>query len=154
MPPVMQAFQTIAMAKVSTSAADARSIKLLGPTDGITMNLDRLLADAKMRALRLSQDYQALPPNNETRLSGPTARTMLDIIVDGFAASGVATPHDRIVCGQLADVLSGGKTDITEVTEEDDLLTLERQAFKSLIRMGATRDRSDHMLQTGKPLRN
>lgn len=154
MPPVMQAFQTIAMAKVSTSAADARSIKLLGPTDGITMNLDRLLADAKMRALRLSQDYQALPPNNEIRLSGPTARTMLDIIVDGFAASGVATPHDRIVCGQLADVLSGGKTDITEVTEEDDLLTLERQAFMSLIRMGATRDRIDHMLETGKPLRN
>jgi 3-hydroxyacyl-CoA dehydrogenase len=154
MPPVMQAFQTIAMAKVSKSAADARSIKLLGPNDGITMNLDRLLADAKMRALRLSQDYQALPPNNEIRLSGPTARTMLDIIVDGLAASGVATPHDRIVCGRLADVLSGGKTDITEVTEEDDLLTLERHAFMSLIRMGATHDRIDHMLETGKPLRN
>lgn len=154
MPPVMQAFQTIAMAKVSTSAADARSLQLLGGNDGITMNLDRLLADAKMRALRLSRDYQAPQPNEEIRLPGPTAKAMLDIIVDGFAASGVATPHDRIVCGQLADVLSGGKTDITEVTEEDDLSTLERQAFMSLIRMGATRDRIDHMLETGKPLRN
>ena len=154
MPPVMQAFQTIAMAKVSKSAADARSLQLLGGNDGITMNLDRLLADAKMRALRLSRDYQAPQPNEEIRLPGPTAKAMLDIIVDGFAASGVATPHDRIVCGQLADVLSGGKTDITEVTEEDDLSTLERQAFMSLIRMGATRDRIDHMLETGKPLRN
>lgn len=154
MPPVMQAFQTIAMAKVSTSAADARSIKLLGPTDGITMNLNRLLADAKTRALRLSQDYQAPPPNNEIPLPGPTARTMLDMIIDGFAALGIATPHDRMVCSRLAETLSGGKTDITEVMEEGDLSTLERQAFMSLIRTGATRDRIDHMLEKGKPLRN
>ncbi len=63
MPPITQAFQTIAMAKVSKSAADARSLKFLGPNDGITMNRDRLLADAKMRALRLSQGYTAPSAN-------------------------------------------------------------------------------------------
>ena len=153
MPPITQALQTIAMAKVSKSAADARSLKFLGPNDGITMNRDRLLADAKMRALRLSQDYKA-PPAEQIRLPGPTAKTMLDMVVDGFATSGAATPHDRVVCGRVAETLSGGMTDITEALDEDDLLLLERQAFMSLVRTMATRDRIDHMLDTGKPLRN
>ena len=154
MPPITQAFRTIATAKVSKSAADAWSLKFLGANDGITMNLDRLLADAKLCALRLSQGYEAAPLNEKIRLPGQTAKTMLDMIVDGFAALGAATPHGRIVCGRLAETLSGGMTDITEVLSEDDLSILERQAFMSLVQTEATRDCIDHMLETGKPLRN
>lgn len=154
MPPITQAFRTIATAKVSKSAADAWSLKFLGANDGITMNLDRLLADAKLCALRLSQGYEAAPLNEKIRLPGQTAKTMLDMVVDGFAALGAATPHGRIVCGRLAETLSGGMTDITEVLSEDDLSILERQAFMSLVQTEATRDCIDHMLETGKPLRN
>jgi 3-hydroxyacyl-CoA dehydrogenase len=154
MPPITQAFRTIATAKVSKSAADAWSLKFLGANDGITMNLDRLLADAKLCALRLSQGYEAPPLNEKIRLPGQTAKTMLDMIVDGFAALGAATPHGRIVCGRLAETLSGGMTDITEGLGEDDLSILERQAFMSLVQTEATRDCIDHMLETGKPLRD
>jgi 3-hydroxyacyl-CoA dehydrogenase len=76
------------------------------------------------------------------------------IVVDGLRLKGAATPHDGVVADQLATVLSGGETDITETVSEDDLLRLERQAFMSLIRHPATLARIEHMLETGKPLRN
>ena len=67
---------------------------------------------------------------------------------------GAATPHDKVVADQLAVVLSGGDTDVTETVSDDHLLALERQAFMTLIRHPATLARLEHMLETGKPLRN
>jgi 3-hydroxyacyl-CoA dehydrogenase len=154
MPPIAAAFETISTAKVAKSAAEARDLKYLRETDGITMNRDRLLADAKAKALELAADYRP-PQPAELRLPGPTAKKALDLAVEGFAAQGKATPHDVVVCDALARVLSGGEAaDVTRAVTEDELLDLEREQFMRLVRTPGTVARIEHMLSTGKPLRN
>ena len=153
MPPVIKAFETIGMAAVAKSAAEARDLLILGPDDGITMNRDRLLADAKAKALALVENY-APPEKPEISLPGKTALAAMSMAVDGLRLSGKATPHDVTVGKALAGVLSGGDTDITETVSEDDLLALERNAIVALSRNPASIARVSHMLKTGKPLRN
>ncbi|MBI3114043.1 MAG: enoyl-CoA hydratase/isomerase family protein, partial [Rhodospirillales bacterium] len=153
MPPVIKAFEMIGTAQVAKSAAEARDFLFLRDRDGITMNRDRLLADAKAKALELAKNYSP-PEEAPISLPGPTAKALMDMAVKGFRLSGKATPHDVVVAGALARVLSGGNTDITETVSEDQVLTLERDAFVSLARTSATIDRIQHMLKTGKPLRN
>ncbi|MFQ5620173.1 MAG: 3-hydroxyacyl-CoA dehydrogenase, partial [Rhodospirillales bacterium] len=121
--------------------------------DGITMNRDRLLADAKARALDLVDGY-APPEPPEISLPGPAARIALTMVLYGLRKLGKATPHDEVVAKALAGVLSGDGTDVTESLTEDDLLALERRAFMELVRHPATIARIEHMLDTGKPLRN
>jgi 3-hydroxyacyl-CoA dehydrogenase len=153
MPPIAQVFETISLAKVAKSADEARDLMFLRPTDGITMNRDRLLADAKAKALELAANY--VPPEPvKLRLPGPTAKAALGLAVEGFHLQGKATPHDVVVSSALAGVLSGGDTDITWEVDEDELLELERTAFMKLVRNPATIARIEHMLTTGKPLRN
>ncbi len=153
MPPIAQAFETISTAKVGRSAEESRELKFLRESDGVTMNRDRLLADAKARALELAKDY-APPEPVELHLPGPTARAAMDMFVDGFVRQGKATEHDRVVAGYLAEVLSGGDTDITETVSEDDITKLERKAFMALLHEPKTLARVEHTLDTGKPLRN
>jgi len=153
MPVVSKVFETISMATVSTSAADARRHLFLRPDDGITMNRDRVLADAKARVLSLADDYAA-PQSPLPALPGATAKTALAMAVDGFHKLGKASDYDTVVAGALADVLSGGDADITEPIDEDALLNLERRAFMSLVKRPQTMARIEHMLETGKPLRN
>ncbi|HEX6144479.1 MAG TPA: 3-hydroxyacyl-CoA dehydrogenase family protein, partial [Geminicoccaceae bacterium] len=153
MPAISTVFETIGLAKVARSAFEARELLFLRESDGITMNRDRLLADARARALELARDY--VPPAEvEIRLPGPSGRAALALAVEALRRSGKATPHDEVVAGELARVLSGGPTDITAVLTEDDLLALERDAFMRLVRTPATLARMEHMLETGKPLRN
>jgi 3-hydroxyacyl-CoA dehydrogenase len=152
-PPLAQAFETIGMAKVAKSAFEAKDLLFLREGDGITMNRDRLLADAKAKALALAEEYRP-PEKVEISLPGQSARLAMRIVVDGLRLKGAATPHDEVVADQLAVVLSGGDTDSVETVSEDDLLKLERQAFMTLIRHPATLARLEHMLETGKPLRN
>jgi 3-hydroxyacyl-CoA dehydrogenase len=153
MPPLAQTFETIGMAKVAKSAAEAKDFLLLREADAITMNRDRLLADAKARALAMVEGY--VPPEKALiALPGPTARAALEMAVDGLRLKGVATAHDQVVARQLAVVLSGGDTDITEKIGDDALLPLERAAFMTLVRQPPTLARMEHMLETGKPLRN
>jgi 3-hydroxyacyl-CoA dehydrogenase len=117
------------------------------------MNRDRLLADAKGRALAMVEGY--VPPDKALiALPGPTARAALEMAVDGLRLKGVASAHDQVVAQQLAVVLSGGDTDITETIGDDALLALERAAFMTLVRQPQTLARMEHMLETGKPLRN
>ncbi|MCH8237150.1 MAG: 3-hydroxyacyl-CoA dehydrogenase, partial [Proteobacteria bacterium] len=153
MPPVIKAFETIAMAAVAKSAAEARDLLILRPDDAITMNRDRLLADAKAKALALAENYSA-PEKPEISLPGKTARAAMSMAIDGFRLSGKATPHDVTVGKALAGVLSGGDTDITGTVSEDGLLALERDAFVALSRTPESIARVSHMLKTGKPLRN
>ncbi len=153
MPPVAKAFETISLAKVGKSAAEARALGFLRAGDGITMNRDRLLADAKARALEMVAGYRPPEPVTLT-LPGPSGRTALGLFVESFRLQGKTMPHDLVVADALAEVLTGGATDPTETVDEDALLALERQAFMRLIRTGATLDRVEHMLNTGKPLRN
>ncbi|WP_456256862.1 hypothetical protein, partial [Campylobacter jejuni] len=92
-------FETISTATVAKSAANAQELGFLRPTDGITMNRDRLLADAKARALAMVDGYT--PPEPPTfRLPGAAGKAAMELAVAGFAAQGKATPHDRVVAGQ------------------------------------------------------
>ena len=153
MPAVAKAFEVISTAQVSKSAAQARGLGFLRATDGITMNKDRLLFDAKQRVLALVQDYKP-PQPAEYRLPGPGGRVALDLAVDGFAATGRASPHDVVVSKAVARVLTGGEADPLDVLSEDDVTDLERGAFMELVRNPASLARTEHMLATGKPLRN
>ncbi len=154
MPPVGAAFEAISLAKVAKSAAEAKELKFLRAHDGISMNRDRLLADAKAKALALLAAGYQPPKPAELRLPGPSGRTGLNLVVDGFAKQGKALPHDVVVSDALAEVLSGGKTDLTEIVTEDHVTKLERAAFMKLVKTDATLARMEHMLTTGKPLRN
>jgi 3-hydroxyacyl-CoA dehydrogenase len=154
MPPVAAAFETISLAKVAKSAAEAKELKLLRASDGVSMNRDRLLFDAKQRALELLAAGYKAPEPKELRLPGPTGRTALHLAVDGFRLQGKALPHDVTVSDALAEVLSGGATDFTTVVTEDQVQKLEKKAFMALLRTGPTLARMEHMLTTNKPLRN
>ncbi|MDJ0611206.1 MAG: 3-hydroxyacyl-CoA dehydrogenase NAD-binding domain-containing protein [Kiloniellales bacterium] len=154
MPPVAAAFETIGMAKVAKSAFEAKELGFIRAEDGITFNRDRLMADAKAKALELAADYQP-PEPPELALPGPTGRTSLQFAVRDLRAKGVATPHDETVADALAEVLSGGPgADMTEPVSEKDILALERAAFMRLVRTEPTLARMEHTLETGKPLRN
>ncbi|HIF55515.1 MAG: 3-hydroxyacyl-CoA dehydrogenase/enoyl-CoA hydratase family protein [Methylococcales bacterium] len=152
-PPVVRAFETIAMAKVSSSAVEAQELLILAKTDGITMNKSRLLADAKAKALAMSRDY-AVPDAIEYRLPGKTAKVLLDMTVKGFRLVGKVTEYDVQVASRLATVLSGGDCDISAPLTENDLLNLECQVFTEIVKQPGTLARLDHMLKTGRPLRN
>jgi 3-hydroxyacyl-CoA dehydrogenase len=153
MPAVAKAFEIISMASVGRSAAECKDFLYLRHGDNITMNRDRLLADAKAKALSLAEGYSP-PEETEIPLPGKTGEVALEMAVDGFRKSGKATPHDVVVSKALAYALSGGDTDITETLAEEDLLALEREAFMKLVHHPDTYKRIDHMLNTGKPLRN
>lgn len=154
MPAVMKAFEMISTATVAKSAALARDWLLLRPGDGITANRDRLLADARARALALAGGGYHPPETPPLSLPGRAGRAALDMAVAGFAALGRATPHDVTVCGRLAEALTGGDVDLTDDIPAADLLAGERAAFMALIRAPQTLARIEHMLTTGKPLRN
>lgn len=153
LPPVIKCFEMISTATVAKSAQEAQELLFLRPQDGISMNRDRLLADAKARALSMVEGYQP-PVPAEINLPGATAQVAMEMAVRDFRAMGKATPHDVVVSLALAGVLSGGDTDMLDKLTEDDLLTLERAAFMSLVKNNDTLARMEHMLETGKPLRN
>lgn len=151
---VRKAFETIGTATVAKSAHEAQQIGYFRQTDGITMNRDRLLYDAKQRALKLAENYTPPEKINDIRLGGSGAKVALDLAVKDLHKSGQATPYDVVVSDHLAVVLSGGDKDYTETLTEDDLIKLELQEFMKLLRHEGTLDRIEHMLNTGKPLRN
>ncbi|MDZ7895584.1 MAG: 3-hydroxyacyl-CoA dehydrogenase NAD-binding domain-containing protein [Sphingobium sp.] len=153
MPAVAKVFETVSTATVSKSAAQAKEHGFLRASDGITMNRDRLLADAKAKALALVEGYQS-PTPPEFRLPGVGGKTALTLAVEGFQARGMATSYDGVVSGVLADVLTGGEKDLVDVVSEADMLTFERKAFMQLVRDPRTQARVEQMLETGKPLRN
>jgi 3-hydroxyacyl-CoA dehydrogenase len=154
MPPVATAFETIALAKVATSAFEAKEFGFLRPGDDITFNRERLLADAKARALAMAADY-APAEEAELILPGPAGKAALGLALREFRNKGVATAHDERVATVLAEVLTGGGTaDPTETVSAQQVLDLEREGFMRLVRTGPTLARIEHTLETGKPLRN
>ena len=153
MPAVAKVFETVSVATVAKSAAEARDHMFLRPDDGITMNRDRLLADARSRVLELAEGY-APPEPPVFHLPGPSGHAALMLAVRGFRNLGKATAYDEVVAGALASVLTGGEADLLDDVGEDDLLALERRAFMSLVRRPETLARMESMLETGKPLRN
>lgn len=153
MPAISKAFEYISMAKVAGSAAEAQDMLILNSKSRISMNRRRVLADAKVLALELAENY--MPPETHTvRLPGESGYIALKLAVDNFRRNGKATLHDEVVSLALARVLTGGDTDITQEVSEQQLLDLEHDMFMELCRTSATRDRIATMLNTGKPLRN
>ncbi|GGB92625.1 3-hydroxyacyl-CoA dehydrogenase [Novosphingobium endophyticum] len=153
MPSVAKVFETVSTATVSKSAAEAKELLFLRPEDGITMNRDRLLHDAKQKALSMVEGYT--PPEAPTfRLPGESGHVALNMAAEGFRKRGLATDYDMVVSDALARVLSGGEADLVDTVSEQDLLGLERETFMRLVREPRSIARVEHMLGTGKPLRN
>lgn len=146
-------FEIIGTAQVAKSAFEAKEKLFLREADTITMNRDRLLYDAKQKALNLAKDYSP-PKEQELSLPGAGAKVALNMAVKGFVKIGKASPYDEEVAKKLADVLCGGDSDITDKNGEDRILELERHAFMTLVRNPKTLARMEHILETGKPLRN
>ena len=153
MPAVAKVFETVSTATVSRSAAQAKELLFLRPDDGITMNRDRLLTEAKAKALALAEGYQP-PAPPEFRLPGESGHVGLNMAAQGFRKRGLATDYDMVVSDALAGVLTGGEADLIDTVSEQDMLRLEREAFMRRVRDPRTIARVEHMLETGKPLRN
>nr|WP_048601294.1 3-hydroxyacyl-CoA dehydrogenase/enoyl-CoA hydratase family protein [Rubeoparvulum massiliense] len=151
---VNQAFMLIAMARVSTSAHEAKALGLLRPQDGVTMNQDFLLYDAKQKAIRLAEEGYAPPIPRKIPVVGETGLATLELGAYGFLQSGQISDHDYTIAKKLAFVLAGGHVPKGTLVDEEYLLDLEREAFLSLLGEVKTQQRMQHMLLKGKPLRN
>ena len=154
-PFVKRAFETIAMAKVATSGEEARELGFLSQDDSISMNADRLIADAKKEVLALASRGYVQPQQRTDILAlGNPALATLKLGVHLMKRSGYISDHDALIGEKLARILTGGDLNHTTRVSEQYLLDLEREAFLSLIGTRKTQDRIAHMLKTGKPLRN
>jgi 3-hydroxyacyl-CoA dehydrogenase len=148
-------FETIAMAKVSTSAQEARSLGLLSSSDRITMNRDRLLTDAKQRALELVKGgYE--PPRMRADIPAPGENilAMLKLGVHLMRQGEYITEYEVKIGTKVAEVLCGGNVTPGTPVSEQYFLDLEREAFKSLCSERKTQERIQYTLKTGKTLRN
>jgi 3-hydroxyacyl-CoA dehydrogenase len=157
-PASRHAFEVVAVAAVATSAADAVQYGFLRKSDGITLDRERLLADAKADALALAEArtrgewHPPVPPT--FRLPGAGGRLALEQVVEGLRLQGKASEYDAVVAGKLAYVLTGGDCSPLDTLTEQDILDLEREAFVSLYGNTKTQNRMEALLKTGKPLRN
>jgi 3-hydroxyacyl-CoA dehydrogenase len=150
-----RAFETIAMAKASTSALEARRLGFLSDGDRITMNRERLLNDAKELALDIASAGYAPPaPRMDIPAPGESALATLKLGVRMMREGEYISDHDVKVANRVAHVLCGGKVTPGTPVSEQYLLDLEREAFLSLAGEKKTQERIAYTLKTGKPLRN
>jgi 3-hydroxyacyl-CoA dehydrogenase len=149
------AFETIAMAKVATSAEEARSLGFLREEDSYSMNPDRLIADAKQEVLALAAAGYTRPAERTDILAlGSAALSTLKLGIHQMKRGGYISEHDALIGEKLARIMTGGDLNHETRVSEQYLLDLEREAFLSLCGQRATQERIAHMLKTGKPLRN
>jgi len=155
MPFVARAFETIAMAKVSTSGPEAVKLGYLRPTDQMTVNRDYLIEDAKKTVLTMNMEGYVPPePKEDIRVAGENTFAMIKLALWTMHTSGYITEHDVTVSEKVGYVLCGGNVQSDTKVSEQYLLDLEREAFLSLCGNPKTQARIQHMLTTGKPLRN
>ncbi|MBN6185609.1 3-hydroxyacyl-CoA dehydrogenase/enoyl-CoA hydratase family protein [Aneurinibacillus sp. BA2021] len=153
-PFVTKAFETIAMAKVSTSAEEARELGFLRRGDAISMNRDHLLYDAKQAVLGLDLAGYEPPRPEKIRVVGADGKAVLQLGVYSMRQGGYISDHDVKIAHKLAHVLAGGDVNRNTYVTEQYLLDLEREAFLSLCGEPKSQERMHHMLTKGKPLRN
>ena len=154
LPFVRLAFELIGFAKVSTSGPDAKRLGLLRDVDGITMNRERVLADAKARALMLARTGYQPPRPRTVMVGGDGVRAGLELGIHIAWRGGYISDHDALIGRKLARILSGGAVPHPTTVSEQHLLNLEREAFLSLCGEPRTLERISHTLKTGKTLRN
>ena len=147
-------FMSIAMAKVSMSAAEARANGFLGPNDRIVFNRDHLIGEAKKEVLKMLEDGYAPPVKGMIKVLGQAAQGMVAAQISDMVYGGFVSEYDAFLARRIAHVISGGDVrDNAEVTD-DVILSLERRAFIDFLKEEKTQARVEHMLKTGKPLRN
>ena len=147
-------FMTIALAKVSTSAADARAAGFLSSADRIVFNRDRLIGEAKKEVLKMADEGYAPPVKRPIRVMGQAAQGMIEVEIFNMLRGKFITEYDAFLAKRIAYVLSGGEARDNSFIEEDVILNLEREAFIDFWREEKTMARVEHMLKRGKPLRN
>ena len=147
-------FENIAMAKVSTSGEEARSLGYLRATDLIAMNRDRQIEDAKQTALGMVRAGYRPPVSPEIRVLGEEFLSAAKLAIHTMVRGGYASEHDALVARKAAYVLAGGGITSPQTVSEQYLLDLEREGFVSLCGERKTQERIAHTLKTGKPLRN
>ena len=156
--PSRRAFETIAFATVSTSAAEAQELRFLRKSDAVTINRDLLLRDAKADALRLAEAKEAgrwRPPQPPLLLlPGVGARMVLEQQIENLLLIGTVSEHDAVIGRHLAKVLTGGNCSPITPVAEQHVLDLEREAFLSLAGTAKSQERMQSLLMSGKLLRN
>ncbi|KKM10882.1 3-hydroxyacyl-CoA dehydrogenase [Clostridiales bacterium PH28_bin88] len=151
---VARAFENIATAKVSTSGPDAQRLGYLRTTDGITINPDRVIYEAKQAVLAIAREGFKPPQPAKVRVLGRQGYAGLDLMVYTLHQGGYISDYDAHIARKIARVLSGGDVSPGTVVTEQYILDLERENFLSLLGELRTQQRIQHMLATGKPLRN
>jgi len=155
-------FETIAMAKVGTSAEECRELGFLRREDGVSMNRDRLVADAKEAAQALvrggykppAASWQEGAQTTQVKVLGEQFLAGAKMAIHLLLRGGYASEHDALVARKLANILAGGPLSAPQLVSEQYILDLEREAFVSLCGEKKTQERIAHTLKTGKPLRN
>jgi 3-hydroxyacyl-CoA dehydrogenase len=155
-------FETIAMAKVGTSAEECRELGFLRREDGVSMNRDRLVADAKEAAQALvrggykppAASWQEGAQTTQVKVLGEQFLAGAKMAIHLLLRGGYASEHDALVARKLANILAGGPLSAPQLVSEQYILDLEREAFVSLCGEKRTQERVAHTLKTGKPLRN
>ncbi len=155
LPYVQRAFETVALAKVSRSGPDAVKLGYLRSVDTFTMNRERVIADAKARAVdRVREGYHRPAPQTAIPVPGESVKAALELGVHLALRAGRASDHDALIGRTLAHIFAGGNLPHRTTVSESYLLDLEREAFLSLVGQQKTLERIQHTLKTGKVLRN
>ncbi|MCP3942672.1 MAG: 3-hydroxyacyl-CoA dehydrogenase/enoyl-CoA hydratase family protein [Desulfobacteraceae bacterium] len=150
----MPVFSAIAMAKVSTSAAEARINGFLGETDRIVFNRDCLIAEAKKEVLRMVEDGYSPPLKTDITVLGDAAQGPVAAYLMNMTKGGFISDYDAFLANRIARVISGGEVGNATPVDEEVILTLERKTFIENLTQEKTMERITHLLATGKPLRN
>ncbi|MBA3453007.1 MAG: 3-hydroxyacyl-CoA dehydrogenase/enoyl-CoA hydratase family protein [Deltaproteobacteria bacterium] len=151
---VTQTFKNIALAKVATSAEEAKAFGYFRPTDGVSFDRARQLHETKQRAMGLANAGYHPPAPRAYKLPGESGIATIKMMVNTLVAGGYASEHDAKIAMKLATVLCGGSSGGTHAVTEDEMLELEREAFVSLCGEPLSQARMQYMLQNNKPLRN
>jgi 3-hydroxyacyl-CoA dehydrogenase len=154
LPFLQRAFEQIGLAKVATSAEEARQMGLLGPADRVVMNRDLLLSEAKKEVLHLASSGYRPPQPEKIYAAGRDALAALRVGIYMMKEAKFITEHEWLIANKLAYILTGGELSQPGWVDEQFILDLEREAFLSLCGEEKTQARIYNMLETGKPLRN
>ena len=147
-------FMNIAMAKVSTSAADARALGFLGPKDRIVFNRDHLIGEAKKEVLKMADEGYAPPPKRKLKVFGESAQGMINSELFNMLQGKFVSEYDVFLAKRIAYVIGGGDVRDGSEVDEEVILKLERDAFLDFWKQEKTHARVEHLLKKGKPLRN
>ena len=153
-PFIFRNYQNIAMAKVSGSAAELVSLGLMRPSDGITLDLDRRIHDAKLKAIALASNYRPGRPATALKAPGRSVAASIKGQLWNLEQGGFISVYDHYLASGIAEVITGGDVPGGTLITEEYLLELEREAFLRFCGQRQTLERIQHMLKKGKPLRN